>query len=76
MVGVRERRLSWEESQRHYNALSEIEDKHIPDYLSDKITKSQKKKAEAKIYNEWNQYKRSQGIVEKLGGFYKAIFTD
>lgn len=68
-------RLGWEESQPHYLAMSEIEEKHLPDYLKDKLNKNQKKKLEVKVHNETNDYLRKNELVYKLGGFYKTVIS-
>lgn len=70
---MKEVRLSWEESQTHYLAMSEIEERHLPDYVKDKLNKNQKKKLEAKVHNETNDYLRQKQLVYKLGGFYKTV---
>lgn len=65
-------RLNWEESQKHYLAIDEIESKnstgeHI---RHSKVSKSAQKRAEAKSCNEINSYLRQHEIEYKMGGFY------
>jgi len=70
----KEVRLGWEESQKHYHAISEIEDKHLPpDYV--KVSKSQKKKLEVKVHNETNEYLRRNEMVYRDGGFYITVMV-
>ena len=70
---LKEVRLGWEESQKHYYAISEIEEKHLPDNV--RMTKNQRKKAEVKIHNETNDYLRRNELVQRLGGFYKTVMV-
>lgn len=69
----KEVRLGWEESQKHYLALDEIENRHLPDYVT--LTSTQKKKAEVKIHNEKNTYLRIKELIYKNGGFYKTVMV-
>lgn len=68
---LKEVRLSWDESQKHYLRESEIHEKHT----AHAVTKNQKKKAEVKIHNEWNEYLRQNELTEKMGGFYKTVMV-
>jgi len=65
--------LGWDESQKHYCALHDIEEKHLPIYLEDKLSNSQKKKLEVKIFNEQREYLETKGIVKTSLGFYKLL---
>lgn len=68
-----QRRLSWEESQEHYLALDEIEEKAW--YGLDrkgKVSNGKRKKIEAKIHNDTNIYLREKGLIQNLGGFYRT----
>lgn len=70
------RRLSWDESQKHYLALHEIEEKYSLDEIRGKVSNAYKKRTEAKIYNERLEYLSQKGLVERLGGFYEVSNTD
>lgn len=70
---VSEVRLSWEESQQHYLAIDEIEEKAW--YGLDrkgKVSNGKRKKIEAKIHNDISTYLREKELIQKLGGFYKT----
>lgn len=71
----KEVRLGWEESQKHYLAIDEIEGRHLPDNVKDKMKKNQVKKAEVKIHNETNDYLRRNELIMKNGGFYKTVMV-
>ena len=68
---LKEVRLSWDESQKHYLALDEIENKH----MEHAKTKGQKKKSEVKVFNEKNEYLRVNELRFSLGGFYKTVMV-
>lgn len=72
---VSRRRLNWEDSQEHYQALNEIETKHnmIGGFETEKdafTSSNQRKKAEANVYNETRKYLADNDLVYELGGFY------
>lgn len=68
---LKEVRLGWEESQEHYLAIHQIEDRHKPDGVT--LNKNQRKKAEVKIHNDTNTYLRQKELVYRNGGFYKTV---
>ena len=72
----KEVRLSWEDSQKHYLAISEIEEKAwLGLDPAGKIANTRRKKIEAKIHNETNDYLRKEELLYKMGGFYKTVMT-
>jgi len=70
---IEEVRLGWDESQKHYLSISDIEEKHLPDSVP--MNKNQKKKALVKIHNDTNEYLRVNELIAKMGGFYKTVVT-
>lgn len=68
------RRLSWDESQEHYLALKEIENKYGKlgghEDVDAFTSNNQRKKAEANIHNETRKYLQDNGLTYELGGFY------
>lgn len=71
LITTKEVRLSWEESQKHYLAMCEIEEKAWGSNLFCKISNGLKKKIEAKVHNEKSIYLTTHNLDFKLGGFYK-----
>lgn len=73
---LKEVRLSWEDSQKHYLAISEIEEKAwLGLNPHAKIANGKRKKIEAKIHNETNDYLRQNELIQRLGGFYKTVLV-
>lgn len=72
---VSEVRLTWEESQEHYHAIHDIEERHSLQYYKGKVSNALKKKSEAKIHNDTNAYLREKQLIYKLGGFYKTVIS-
>lgn len=65
--------LSWSESTKHHVALNDIEEKHLPDYLIDKIGNSQLKKLKAKVHNEQQEYLKKHNIKENGQGLFIKV---
>lgn len=73
---LKEVRLSWDDSQKHYLAISEIEEKAWCGLNpAAKISNGKRKKIEAKIHNETNNYLRENEMIQRLGGFYKTVMV-
>lgn len=73
---LKEVRLGWDESQVHYLAMSEIEDKAWCGINPNgKVSNGKRKKIEAKIHNETNSYLRTSELVYRNGGFYKTVLV-
>ena len=71
---MKEERLLWDESQKHYLAISQIEDRYLPCNIP--MNKNQHKKAEVKIFNDINEYLKANKLLSKLGGFYRVVSNE
>lgn len=68
--------LKWEEAAKHILALDEIEEKHLPSEYAHKFSKNQKKKLEAKIHNEKQEYLNFHKITPFMGTFLRTGETN
>lgn len=67
--------LKWEEAQKHYNAIHEIEERHSLEHYKGKISNGLKKKTDAKIHNDTNDYLRRNELIYRNGVFFKTIIA-